>query len=235
MPTHVHLLIEVRETPLSRLMQNLQFRYTRNFNKKHKTWGHLFQGRYKAILCEKDSYFLELTAYIHLNPVRAELVKEPSQYAWSSYRSYVGEEEGGLVDEDFLLSQFSGRRDVSRRAYGRYVQDRMRQGHREDLYELKDQRFLGSGEFLEEIGRNLEEEPSSIYEISIEEMVSRVSSVLKVPEDLFYSLTRNRRGAWGRSVVGYLGRKLSGYTIKAIANHFNRDPVVLSQWIRKIE
>ena len=60
-PNHVHLLIEVGQYPLSRLMQNLQFRYTRNFNIKYKKYGHLFQGRYKAILCEKDSYLLELS------------------------------------------------------------------------------------------------------------------------------------------------------------------------------
>ncbi|MEE9122545.1 MAG: transposase, partial [Syntrophobacteria bacterium] len=85
MPNHVHLLIEVSESPLSRLMQSLQFRYTRNFNIKYKKWGHLFQGRYKAILCQKDSYFLELSAYIHLNAVRAGLVKDPAEYQWSSY------------------------------------------------------------------------------------------------------------------------------------------------------
>ncbi len=84
MPNHVHLLIEVFETPLSKLMQNLQFRYTRNFNIKYKKRSHLFQGRYKAILCEKDSYFLELSAYIHLNPVRAGLVEDPINYRWSS-------------------------------------------------------------------------------------------------------------------------------------------------------
>ncbi|MBW1802015.1 MAG: transposase [Deltaproteobacteria bacterium] len=89
MPTHIHLLLEMNKTPLSKLMQVLQFRYTRNFNIKYKKWGHLFQGRYKAILCDKDSYFLELSAYIHLNPVRGGLVKKPHQYPWSSYRFYV--------------------------------------------------------------------------------------------------------------------------------------------------
>ena len=76
MPSHVHLLVETGATALSKVMQVLQFRYTRNFNIKYRKWGHLFQSRYKAILCERDSYLLELSAYLHLNPVRAGLVDE---------------------------------------------------------------------------------------------------------------------------------------------------------------
>jgi putative transposase len=75
MPPHVHFLMEVQETPLSKIMQSLQFRYTRHYNLKYRTWGHLFQGRVKDILCEKDLYFLELSAYLHLNPVRPDWKK----------------------------------------------------------------------------------------------------------------------------------------------------------------
>jgi len=73
MTNHVHLLIQVGDTPLSRIIQNLGFRYTRYINSKRKEVGHLFQGRYKAILVDEDSYLLELARYIHLNPVRAGL------------------------------------------------------------------------------------------------------------------------------------------------------------------
>ena len=135
MPTHIHLLLEMKETPLSKLMQVLQFRYTRNFNIKYKKWGHLFQGRYKAILCDKDSYFLELSAYIHLNPVRGGLVKKPHQYPWSSYRFYVREAKETLVDGDFLLAQFSNRKATAKREYVRFVRNHISQGHREDFYE----------------------------------------------------------------------------------------------------
>jgi putative transposase len=107
MPTHLHLLIETQATPLSQLMQRLQFRYTRNFNIRYKGWGHLFQGRYKSILGDKDSYFLELTAYIHLNPVRAGLVGDPAEYRWSSFPSYLGRIAKPLVAPEFLYRQFS--------------------------------------------------------------------------------------------------------------------------------
>ena len=107
MPSHVHLLMEVQETPLSKIMQSLQFRYTRHHNLKYRSWGHLFQGRYKAILCEKDPYFLELSAYIHLNPVRAGLEEDPLDYPWSSYKAYASGAAYDLVDQGALLAQFS--------------------------------------------------------------------------------------------------------------------------------
>lgn len=235
MPNHMHILIEVCEAPLSRLMQNLQFRYTRNFNIKYKKNGHLFQGRYKAILCEKDSYFLELSAYIHLNAVRAGLVEDPINYRWCSYRSYVRGEKDNLVDRNFLWAQFSDKKIVARNKYERFVKSRIGQGHRDDLYELKDQRFLGKGDFVEDVHRSLNEEPPFVYDISIREIISGVSLALNISADLFYSPNRNRQGAWGRAVVGYIGRKLGGHQIKAISQHFNRDPVVMSQGIKRLE
>ncbi len=235
LPNHVHLLIEAGRYPLSRLMQNLQFRYTRHFNIKYKNYGHLFQGRYKAILCEKESYLLELSAYIHLNPLRAGLVEDPIKYRWCSYRSYVRERKDDLVERDFLFAQFSQDKNVAMREYERFVKGRMGQGHREDFYDLKDQRFLGEDEFVDNVHRQLNEEPLFVYDISLGQIVSEVSSALHLPADLFYTLSRNRQGALGRAVTGYVGRKLGGYQIKATAAHFHRDPVVISQGIKRLE
>lgn len=235
MPTHVHLLIETGETALSKVMQSLQFRYTRNFNIKYRTWGHLFQGRYKAILCERDSYFLELSAYLHLNPVRAGLVEDPSKYPWSSYPSYMGQEKGDLVDRDFLFSQFSVKRSVARREYEQFVKSRMGQGHRDDFYKLKDQRFLGPDEFVDDVHHRVKEEPSLVYELPIEEIVSAVEYTLGIAKYIFYSFTRSRQGAWGRAVVAFLGKKWGGYQLKRFAEHFKRDPVVMSKGVRGVE
>jgi len=235
MPNHLHLLLEMSETPLSRLMQILQFRYTRNYNIKYKKWGHLFQGRYKAIVCEKDSYFLELSAYLHLNPVRAGLVERPHQYPWSSYRFYVREGKNTLVDGDFLLTQFSHNKKRARSAYGRFVGSRISQGHREDFYELRDQRFLGTQEFVEDVCRDLNERPSFVYDVAIQDIVSEVSSAFNISKELFYGTTRNRQGSLGRAVVGYLGKQLASYSFKEISEHFNRDPVLMSQGIKKLE
>jgi REP element-mobilizing transposase RayT len=90
MTTHVHLAIQVGEFGLPRIIQNLAFRYTRWGNWRQSRTGHLFQGRYKAVLVEADTYLLELTRYIHLNPVRSGIVRIPEDYPWSGHRTYLG-------------------------------------------------------------------------------------------------------------------------------------------------
>ena len=235
MPNHVHLLVEVGEPPLSRLMQVLQFRYTRNFNIKYRKTGHLFEGRYKAILCEKDSYLLELSAYIHLNPVRSGLAEDPTDYRWTSYRTYLTGENDDLVDTHRVLMQFSRRTRDAVREYARFVRERSDQGHVGEFYELKDQRFLGEDEFVEEVRRGLNEKLPVVYDIAVAEIVSKVSLVLGIPLELIYSVNRNRNGAHGRAVAGYLGRKLGGHQVKAVAEHFSRDPVAISQGMKKLE
>jgi hypothetical protein len=216
-------------------MQNLQFRYTRNFNLKYKKWGHLFQGRYKAILCQKDSYFLELSAYIHLNPVRAGLVKDPIDYPWSSYRFYKKAGKDSPVDEDLLLAQFSNNKAAARKAYALFVEERIVQGHRKDFYELKDQCFLGSDQFVEDIQRWVDNKPPTFYNIPLKEIVFQVSSVYNLPIELFYTPSRNRKGAWGRKVVAYLAKKLGNYQTRIVADHFMRDPTVISKGIKTLE
>src|SRR6266849_7967662 len=90
MPNHVHLLAETPEAPLSRFMQGLQQSYTQRFNRVYGTVGHLFQGRYKAIVCDRDEYLMALIRYIHLHPVRAGLVEDPDAYPYSGHRAYLG-------------------------------------------------------------------------------------------------------------------------------------------------
>ncbi len=236
MPDHLHFLVEVNDSPLSQLMQNLQFRYSRNFNVKYRKSGHLFQGRYNAIVCQKEVYLPELSAYIHLNAVRVGLVENPREYAWSSYRCYLEEiTPNPLVDRNLLLTQFSDDRDKATEAYEAFVMNRISQRRREDFYRLKDQCFLGSKEFVSGIRRALNHSSESAYDISLGEIVSKTSSLLDIPAELFYTPTRNRQGAWGRSVAGYLARKLVGLQITAVAAHFKRDPVVISQGINKLE
>ena len=89
MSNHVHLLLETPKDPIARIMQMLNFTYTQYFNKKYNKVGHLFQGRYKSYLCDKDNYLLGLVRYIHKNPVRAGLVENPDEYSWSSQGDYI--------------------------------------------------------------------------------------------------------------------------------------------------
>jgi REP-associated tyrosine transposase len=90
MPNHFHLLLEVGRVPLAKVMQSLLYRYTRHYNRRYRKVGHLFQGRYQAILCDRDNYLMKLIRYLHLNPVRAGMVSDPSRYRWSSHRDYRG-------------------------------------------------------------------------------------------------------------------------------------------------
>ena len=92
MPNHYHLLLETPEANLSRAIRHLNGVYTQAFNRRHRRVGHLFQGRFKAILLEKDAHLLALCRYVVLNPVRAGLVRHPRAWGWSSYRATAGEE-----------------------------------------------------------------------------------------------------------------------------------------------
>ncbi|MGH7771997.1 MAG: transposase, partial [Candidatus Binatia bacterium] len=143
MGNHVHLLMEVGGVPLSKIMQNLQFRYTRYYNQRYRKIGHLFQGRYKAILCDRESYLLELVRYIHLNPVRAGLTRHIDGYRWSSHPIYLRGGEERVVSVKAVLEQFGGRRGEAIRQYRKFINDGLGEGHREDYYQVIDQRFLG--------------------------------------------------------------------------------------------
>lgn len=105
MGNHVHMLIEVKQVPLSKIMQGIQLVYTQYYNKKHSRIGHVFCGRYKAILCNKDAYLLMLIRYIHQNPLRAG-IEDGMDYAWSSHKKYIGKEASGFVSVDFPLKMF---------------------------------------------------------------------------------------------------------------------------------
>jgi putative transposase len=123
MTNHYHLLVETPEPNLSRAIQWLNVSYASYFNRKRSRCGHLFQGRYSAILVDADAYFKYLSRYIHLNPVRAGIVEEVIQYKWSSYQAIVG---GVKVPEwltaDFLLSVFGPEQTAARRRYRHFVE-----------------------------------------------------------------------------------------------------------------
>ena len=235
MKNHLHLLLEVEQIPLFRIMHVLQFRYTRYFNKRYGKVGHLFQGRYKAILCDKDVYLLELVRYIHLNPIRAKAVDDPEGYPWISHAAYCGKEKNDLIDQGLVLSQFSGKRLAARRAYMKFVLQGIEEGHQEKYYKVKDQRYLGEDEFIEEVeGKKGNFEPA-VYDIPLGDIALEVSKATGIPQDSLFSLTRARRGAFGRSIVAYLARKVSGYLVKDVAEHFRREPMTISQAIIKLE
>jgi REP element-mobilizing transposase RayT len=148
MDNHYHLLIETPQGDLSRGMRQLNGIYTQRFNRRHAGVGHVFQGRFKAILIERESYLLELARYIVLNPVRARVVDHPARYRWSSYQATVGKTaKAPWLTTDWVLSQFAKTTAVARQRYARFVSEG------KDLpspwTELKGQVLLGSDTFAE--------------------------------------------------------------------------------------
>ena len=149
MNNHYHLLIETPLANLNQLMQNLNTSYTVYVNRKYQRSGHLFQGRYKAIVVDKDNYLLTLSRYIHLNPVRARVAELPEEYQWSSYKEYIGYISTGLVDIRDTLFHFSENAKEAMAAYRNFVES----GIEEDERPFKDVRagiVLGGEIFFEE-------------------------------------------------------------------------------------
>lgn len=154
---HYHLVIETLEGNLSKGMRQLNGVYTQVSNRRHRRVGHIFQGRYKAILVDRDAYWLEVSRYVVLNPVRAGIVKELGSWRWSSYNATVGvQSPPGWLKVDGLLAQFGQKRGVARRRYKSFVEEGI---GRESLWsDLKHQIFLGDERFIERMQARLDDE-----------------------------------------------------------------------------
>jgi len=174
---HAHILLRSSEIGLSGFMQRLLTGYAISYNRRHRRWGYLFQNRYKSIICDEDAYFTELVRYIHLNPLRARLVKNYTQlgrYRWCGHGVLMGEIPNEWQDRDYVLRWFGQKQGEAKKAYRNYVKKGIDQGRRPELVggglirssggwsavkalrqsgqrELSDDRILGSGEFVERI------------------------------------------------------------------------------------
>jgi hypothetical protein len=170
-----------------------------------------------------------------LNPVRAKLVKEPEAYRWTGHLSYLGRGGGDLIDEAFVLGQFSDKRSLGRRKYQRFIWEGISSGHEEKYYRVKDQRFLGEDTFVERIEKERKEPQGWVYEVPLEAISEETSIAMGITRDKLYSTTRDREGARGRGIVGYLARRISAYGVKEVADHFGRSPETISEGIKKVE
>ena len=159
MSNHYHLLIETGTPTLSKGMKLLNGVYTQSFNRRHRRVGHLFQGRYKAILVDKESYLLELARYIVLNPVRARMIRSATDWKWSSYRATAGlADKEPLLTTDWILSCFSDRKKQAQERYRSFVQAGMNQPS--PWESLKNQIYLGDDGFVEAIQCKLDPQQS---------------------------------------------------------------------------
>jgi len=163
------------------------------------------------------------------------MVGDPEEYPWTGHLGYLGKGKESLIDSDMVLSQFSGKRSLARKLYRQFVAEGVGRGHEQKYYQVKDQVYLGEDEFVEKVEGLKKNDESSHWEIPLENIVREVIRGTKIPRDRLYSLTRDREGAYGRSLVAYLARKLAGFKVKEIAQHFKREPMTISLGIKKIE
>ena len=227
MPNHVHLLLESGTAPLGKFMQGLQQSYTQYFNRSYRKVGHIFQGRYKAIICDKDKYLLALLRYIHLNPVRAGLAKRPRGYAHSGHRSYlIDDGTAKIIDTRPILELLGGKE-----AYERFVLDGMGEDHNEEYYGVQDQRFLGEEGFGEEISREAGEQEQPKRKKSIETDFQEIAKRLDTtPELLRGSDRRWEISAKRAKAVAALVRE-QGHSVSEVGKFLRRDQANISMML----
>ncbi|MDH5668892.1 MAG: transposase [Nitrospira sp.] len=156
MDNHFHLLVETPDGNLSKTMRQLNGVYTQAFNLRHDRVGHVLQGRFKAIVVERESYLLELCRYVVLNPVRAKVTRKADTYSWSSYQATVGlVPTPAFLAVDWLLSQFARQRTVAQRKYQTFVAEG--RGVESPWEEVRGQVFLGSEEFVKQLSAELQD------------------------------------------------------------------------------
>jgi REP element-mobilizing transposase RayT len=238
MPNHIHHLVEMGEVSLSKVLQRFHTWYTQYFNRKYDRVGHLFQGRYKAIVCDKDAYLLELVRYIHLNPVRAGLVESPENYPWSSHRVYLGIDKSELIDPSVVLKQFSGGLSAARRSYATFVMEGIRQGRRDDLYRVSDQRILGDEDFHKEVFRRRGDEANeSLVMPTVHFELNELEEIMQNVMGLESGSLRSGGlfGTWVRRVFCYMARTHGSHKGKDVALHIERDLATVTHAVRFVE
>jgi putative transposase len=194
MDNHFHLLLKTGRVPVAQVIQRLLTGYAVSYNRRHRRHGHLFQNRYKSILCQEDPYLLELVRYIHLNPVRAGIVStvaELDRFAYSGHSAVMGRCGNNWQDTEGVLRLFANRAAIARRRYRSFVEEGIALGKREELtggglirssggwatvkaerrlkqFQKSDERILGDGEFVEQVLADAQEQMERRYRLQRE-------------------------------------------------------------------
>jgi len=233
MTNHVHLALQAGETPLSVGMQNLSFRYTRHVNKTRKRVGHVFQGRYKAVLVDQDAYGLALVRYIHLNPVRANMVREPGAYRWSSHRAYLGRESLPWLSTDLVLAQFSTRLPTARSRFAAFVSAGKEEGHSALYYGGEsDSRIVGDKGFLKKV---IKRPPSPEKPPTLRALIDYVCQLQGLDSKGLRAPGRARQTAQARTLVAWLAVQTGTATLEEIARRFGRSASTMSHLVTRLE
>ena len=231
MDTHYHLLLQTPKGELSRAMRHLDGIYTLKFNRLHGRDGPLFRGRYKAILIDAEEYFLAVARYIHHNPVDAGMVRDISQYRWSSHRGYLDQNRcPNWLDTETLLARFGkGPRGV--KEYQSFMHSRVERELREFYRETFQRPILGDKAFVERVKEQIgqrarveEEKPQSrrVFGLGLQDIVRATARVYgKRAEEL--GKKRRGRENEARAMAMYLCRTLGGHKLTEIGKVLGLD------------
>jgi REP element-mobilizing transposase RayT len=232
MSNHLHLLLMPTRVSLAETMRRLLTGYAVYFNRKYQRSGHLFQNRYKSILCEEEPYFLELVRYIHLNPLRAGMVADLEgleRYLWSGHAVLLGKRsmEGQGTDE--VLARFGKTRARAVRGYRQFIADGVAAGQRNELVGggLKrsqpdcmenreiaafDERILGSGGFVEMVTHGTNAGESKKPRLTLDELLAGVCTVTGVAAERLQCSGKERAVARAKAIFCCLAVREYGYT-----------------------
>ena len=234
MSTHVHLLIETGQVPLSKILQGINQRFTMYFNWRYGTVGHLFQGRYKAILCDKEAYLFSLVKYLHGNPIRAGMVTRPEEYRWSSHREYLGMNKNGLVDTGLFLRMFSEDLKRGRTLYREYMRKEEKIS-KDDFYQTVDQRVLGDEAFVERVRERVENRPLTgrrRHGVTLGQIARGIEEVGGIRLSELRGKGKDSGVMEGRELFSLAAREY-GYKGKEIAEFLGKDPAAVTGYLRR--
>jgi REP element-mobilizing transposase RayT len=207
MDNHAHLLIEVEKIPLSKIMQGIQQVYTMKYNKKNNRSGHVFEQRYKSILCDKENYLLAVIKYIHENPLKAALLGGLN-YKWSSHQEYINCRTNNLVDSDIILKVFS---EDKAKAVSYYLSFMNTEQHVESYRGYEYQEILDEDKGKED----------ELKVLNFGDIIDRVCKITDLSIEEIAAKKRTQRLVDARKAVIILSKRYTNLTNKEIANRLN--------------
>jgi len=222
MMNHYHLLMETPEKNLSKIMHHINSSYTTYINVKRKRSGHLFQGRYKSIVVDKDNYLLEVSRYLHLNPVRAKIVEKPEDYPYSSYSAYISTHGEALVTRSVILEMFKTKESEARNQYRAFVESALEGVAESPMKKVYGGMILGSQDFIKDILGKIEEGELEKEAVSYRKALQAPFGVEEVLSAVckHYGISREEITSGGRGEVRkmclYLLKKYTVATIREI-------------------
>jgi hypothetical protein len=240
MDNHYHLFIKTSRGNISQGMHYLNASYANYFTAKYKINGTLFQGRYKSLLVDEDNYALTLSAYIHLNPIRAGIAKNLAEYTWSSLLDYLGKRKKELnkLDTQFILAQIDKNLTRSRTIYRKYLLENLTMDFPpKDVYRgiaLGKESFIKKIESkIKAIGEKREIQTTKYgCSYSLEEIIQEVSQAFNLKKG---EVLKKQRGNLYRQITLYLVKRYSSLSLKEIGQIFNMDYTAVSQATRRFE